>query len=124
MPQLKLRNMFLKTIIDETTELTDQEARFASILDFVADDSDNGIFYLFKDWVVRMAGGESTKEFRGKVHDSHTCAYKRTRVFNFTLDLSWCIGTARPQCDNSIIDSCSRWSGHCPSEYFLLAQID
>ena len=53
--------MFLKTIIDETTELTDQEARFASILDFVADDSDNGIFYLFKDWVVRMAGGESTK---------------------------------------------------------------
>jgi len=56
--------MFLKAIIDETTELSAQNARFASILEFVADDCDNGIFYLFKDWAVRMAIGESTKDFQ------------------------------------------------------------
>jgi hypothetical protein len=56
--------MFLKAIIDETTELSAQHARFASILQFVADDCDNGIFYLFKDWADRMSIGESTKDFQ------------------------------------------------------------
>ena len=55
--------MVLKAIIDETNELSAQEARFASILDFVADSSDNGIFYLFKDWSIRRAMGKSTKDF-------------------------------------------------------------
>ncbi|HSE19285.1 MAG TPA: hypothetical protein VLB46_19645 [Pyrinomonadaceae bacterium] len=56
-------DMFLKAIIDETTELSAQEARFASILDFVADSCDNGIFCLFKDWSIRRAMGEPTMEF-------------------------------------------------------------
>ena len=56
--------MFLKAIIDETIELSARDARFASILEFVADDCDNGIFYLFEDWAVRMAVGESTKDFQ------------------------------------------------------------
>lgn len=57
--------MVLQAIIDETNELSAQEARFASILDFVGD-SDNGIFYLFKDWSIRRAMGESTKDFEPK----------------------------------------------------------
>lgn len=55
--------MFLKAIIDETTDLSDQDVRFASILDFIADDHDNAIFYIFKDWAIRKALGEPTKDF-------------------------------------------------------------
>ncbi|MGH9872299.1 MAG: hypothetical protein ACRD9S_07515 [Pyrinomonadaceae bacterium] len=55
--------MFLKAIIDETTPLSPKEERFASILQFVADDFDRGFFYLYKDWLLRMRTGQSTKEF-------------------------------------------------------------
>jgi hypothetical protein len=55
--------MFLKAIIDETTDLSAQERRFASILDFVADGCDNAIFYVFKDWAIKKAMREPTKDF-------------------------------------------------------------
>jgi hypothetical protein len=55
--------MFLKAIIDETTELSPKQERFASILEFVADDFDSGIFYVFKDWAVKLGTGQSTSDF-------------------------------------------------------------
>jgi hypothetical protein len=55
--------VLLKAIIDETRPLSDESQRFASILQFVADDCDTGIFYLFEDWTVRAAVGESTLDF-------------------------------------------------------------
>lgn len=55
--------MFLKAIVDETTPLSPKEDRFASILQFVADDFDRGLFYLFKDWALRLAIGAPTKDF-------------------------------------------------------------
>jgi hypothetical protein len=54
--------MFLKAII-ETTELSPKQERFASILEFVADDFDSGIFYVFKDWAVKLGTGQSTSDF-------------------------------------------------------------
>ena len=55
--------VLLKAIIDETLPLSEESQRFASILQFVADECDSGIFYLFKDWTVRAAVGESTLDF-------------------------------------------------------------
>ncbi len=55
--------MFSKAIIDKTTDLSPQEARFASILDFVAEECVDGIFYLYKDWVKRHINGLSTESY-------------------------------------------------------------
>ena len=55
--------MFLKAVIDDSHKLSEQQARFASILEFVADDCDSGIFYFFKAWGDRMATQQSTEDF-------------------------------------------------------------
>ncbi len=55
--------MFSKAIIDMTTDLSPQEARFASILDFVADECVDGAFYLYKDWVTRQVNGLPTQSY-------------------------------------------------------------
>lgn len=55
--------MFLKAIIDETVALSPKDARFASILEFVADDFDRVVLYLFKDWADRTLAGQATEDF-------------------------------------------------------------
>ena len=55
--------MSLKAIIDETNPLSSTDARFASILEFVADDSDRVVLYLFKDWLDRSFAGHATADF-------------------------------------------------------------
>ena len=55
--------MALKAIIDETNPLSSTDARFASILEFVADDSDRAVLYLFKDWLDRTSAGDPTADF-------------------------------------------------------------
>ncbi len=56
--------MLLKAVVDETTPLSPKDERFASILQFVADEFDRAFFYLFKDWTDRVIVGENTKDFK------------------------------------------------------------
>ena len=61
--------MFLKAIIDETESLSPTDARFVSILEFVADDFDRVVLYLFKDWIDRTLTGQSSEDF----HPNQPC---------------------------------------------------
>ena len=56
--------MFLKAIIDERELLSAKDARFASILEFVADDFDRVFLYLMTDWRDRSLAGHSTRDFQ------------------------------------------------------------
>jgi len=56
--------MILNAIIDETVNLTGHEARLASILEFVADETTRGIFYLFKDWTFRLILEQPTTTYK------------------------------------------------------------
>jgi hypothetical protein len=53
--------MVLKVVIDETKKLSEFEARLASILEFVADDAERGVIYVFSEWTDRVSASESEK---------------------------------------------------------------
>jgi hypothetical protein len=58
--------MRLRVVIDEqeTKPLTGKDARFASILEFVADSCEVGTLYLFEDWALLDSVGVPTESFK------------------------------------------------------------
>ncbi len=56
--------MILNAVIDETKDLTEQEARLASIMEFVADNVTRGIFYIFGDWSYKLILNQPTQTYK------------------------------------------------------------
>lgn len=56
--------MFRQVVIDETKDLSTKQARIASCLEFVAEDTITGIFYTMKDWFDLAVIGSSTTNIK------------------------------------------------------------
>lgn len=56
--------MSLKVVIDETKELSEADARLSSILEFVADDYERGVFYVFEEWTAYAYLSDSSAAYK------------------------------------------------------------
>jgi len=137
------QKVFLKAIIDERELLSPIDARFASILEFVADDFDRVFLYLMTDWRDRSLAGHSTMDFqpnlprlvylskkeyvangqRWETEKGRLPIHISTDELVYSTSSNVCRGALEQQgseCDHGLIDLSGCRRRHSSSEYLIL----